>query len=148
MITPRHRGGMDRPGPSWTPPAGGDAPFPSGGATYFGNALKYHPREYPCDHMEFLSAVALALVLIAGGGATGAAMLSDGDIWDGHSGMMGGGMMGGYGEGYEDCPYHDEGAEDCHAEVGEHTEECEEHYEDCPYHDGGGRGARRGGDCC
>ncbi len=101
--------------------------------------------------MEFVSAIVLAAVLIAGGGATGAIMLSDGDLWDGHHGMMGGGyggMMGGHGEGYEDCPYHEEGNEECHDEDGEYPEECEEHYEDCPYHDGDGRGARRGGDCC
>lgn len=134
-----------------SPMGGGDAPFPSGDATHFGNFIKYPTGIFPFDNMEFLSAVVLAVVLIAGGGATGAVMMSDGEFWDGHYGMMGGGMMGGYGEGYEDCPYHDEGAEDCYAESGEHAEECEEHeehYEDCPYHDGDGRGARRGGDCC
>jgi hypothetical protein len=98
--------------------------------------------------MEFASAIVLAVVLIAGGGATGAVMLSDGDLWDGHHGMMGGygGMMGG--DGYEDCPYHEDGHEECYAEDGETPEECEEHFEDCPYHDDVARGAQRGGGCC
>jgi len=113
----------------------------------------YPLRESIIDIMEFVSALVLALVLVAGGGATGAVMLSDGDMWNGHQGMMGGGMMGGgmmggYGEGYEDCPYHEEGLEECYAEDGGYPEECEEHYEDCPYHDDVGRDARRGGDCC
>jgi hypothetical protein len=99
--------------------------------------------------MEFTSAIVMAVLLIAGGGATGAVMLSDGGLWDGHHGMMGsgtGGMMGGYGEGLEDCPYH--GNEECYAEDGEYPEECEEHYEDCPYHEGLDRTAQRGGGCC
>jgi len=100
--------------------------------------------------MEFVSAVALAIVLIAGGCAAGAVMLSDGDLWDGHQGMMGGssGMMGSYGEGYEECAYHGEGHEECFALDGEYPAECEEHYEDCPYHDDVGRDAYRGSGCC
>ncbi len=96
--------------------------------------------------MEGASAIVLALILLAGGGATGAAMMS-GDLGEGHWGMMGGhgGMMG---DGYEDCPYHDGDGQECYAEDGAYPEECEEHFEDCPYHDEVAREEYRGGGCC
>lgn len=87
--------------------------------------------------MEGVSSLFIALVLLAGGGATGAIMMSDGvGDWD----MMGGqgGMMGG---GYEDCPYHDGDGQECYADEGAFPE-------DCPYHDEAPREEYRGGGCC
>jgi len=96
--------------------------------------------------MEGASAIFLAMVLLAGGGATGAVMMSE-DVDMGHWGMMGGhhGVMG---EGSEDCPYHDGDHEECYGEDGTYPEECEEHYEDCPYHDDAGVEETRGAGCC
>lgn len=92
------------------------------------------------DNMEGASVIALSLVLLAGGGATGAFMMGDGGMM-GHHGMMGG-------DGHE-CPYADgDHYEECQRDDGGYPEECEEHsYEDCPYH-GEGDYARRGGSCC
>ena len=91
--------------------------------------------------MEGFTAIAFALVLAVGGGATGAVMMSDGGDWmGGHHGMMGGDP--------DDCPYHDgDHPEECHEEWGEHPEECEEHSEeDCPY--ASNEGSRQRGGCC
>jgi hypothetical protein len=95
--------------------------------------------------MEAGSAIALAIVLLAGGGSAGALMMTDGMDWA-HNGMMGngGGMMGGDDQ---DCPYHeDSDAGECFRGADVDPEECEEHSaEDCPY--GGDGGYRRSG-CC
>ena len=96
--------------------------------------------------MEGASAIVLAMVLLAGGGATGAVMMSE-DVDLGSWGMMGGhhAMMG---DGSDDCPYHDGDHEECYTEDGTYPEECEEHYEDCPYHDDAGVYEARGAGCC
>ncbi len=88
--------------------------------------------------MEGTSAIVLALVLLAGGGATGAALMTDAGDW------MGNGMMAGdYGE----CPYQSSDDAPCFRGVEDVPEECEEHsLEDCPYHEEG-QYQRRGG-CC
>jgi hypothetical protein len=96
--------------------------------------------------MEAGSAIVLALVLLAGGGAAGAAVMSDVGDWTGQ-GMMGDGrgMMDGD---HDDCPYHEDvdGGE-CARNVDVDVEECDgASAEDCPYEDGGGY--RRGGGCC
>ena len=79
--------------------------------------------------MEAGSAIVLAIVLLAGGGAAGAAMLTEVGQWHGN------GMMGGD---YEDCPCRD-GGDECPRGAEVDPEECDQ-YEagDCPYHDDGG----------
>ena len=96
--------------------------------------------------MEAGSAIALAIVLLAGGGTAGAVMMTDAGDWAGQ-GMMGNGrgMMGGD---YEECPYHEdyEGGE-CFRGGDVPPGECEENSaEDCPYNEDAGY--RRGGGCC
>ena len=56
--------------------------------------------------MEAGSAIALAIVLLAGGGTAGAVMMTDAGDWADH-GMMGigHGMMG---DDHEECPYHED----------------------------------------
>lgn len=99
--------------------------------------------------MEAGSAIALAIVLLAGGGSAGAIMMTDGVEWA-HHGMMGygGGMMGG-GD-VQDCPYEDGDADQCFRGADGGAEDCQELSDgDCPYYDeadcdGGGCG---GGGC-
>lgn len=95
--------------------------------------------------MEGATAIALAILVLAGGGATGAALMTDAGDWMGHGMMMGGqhGMMDGDAA---DCPYHDSSDAPCFRGADQVPAECEEHsLEDCPYHDGS---ASSGDGCC
>jgi hypothetical protein len=95
--------------------------------------------------MEGASAIALALIILAGGGVTGAALMTDAGDWMGH-GMMGDGR-GMMGADHDECPYQDSGDAPCFRGADQMPEECEEHsLEDCPYHEEG-EVQRRGG-CC
>jgi hypothetical protein len=92
--------------------------------------------------MEGGTAIALAMIVLAGGGATGAVMMGDDFGWMGgqHGDMMGL-------ERSEPLPY---GGEDgsCYLERGEGYEGCDEGYEECELEEGTGYEQGGGGCCC